>query len=192
MERLKFIKFAAALLCCALTMGVTSCSDDDNNTNPIATLLIGADTLEVAVDSIAQVTVIGGLAPYAVESSDENIATAVADSNGIVVKGIEAGKAMLTVSDQSGQSGQIEVTVKDLSTTLNFDNDTLGIAIDEEAVVNILNGTAPYTAVAADTLVASVNVTESTITVKGEGAGATTVVITDETGLSGTIKVTVE
>ncbi len=70
-------------------------------------------TLEVEESKEAVVTVSGGTAPYAAESKDATIASAIVNDDKITVKGLKAGTTTITVTDKDKKnSGTVTVTVK--------------------------------------------------------------------------------
>ncbi len=61
----------------------------------------------------AVVTVSGGTAPYAAESKDAAVASAIVNDDKITVKGLKAGTTTITVTDKDKKnSGTVTVTVK--------------------------------------------------------------------------------
>lgn len=110
MKKADFAKFTAALLCCAALTVTTSCSDDDDR-QPTLTFTPGTAT--IAADSTARILVSGGTAPYTATTSDEQTATAAMAGDTLLVTGIKAGRAILTVDDANRLSGRLMVEVQE-------------------------------------------------------------------------------
>ena len=166
MKQMKFLKFAAAMLCCVFAMTIVSCDKDDDDAPTPSAFKFNPAKVEVAVGASANVTVSGGTEPYTVASSDVKTATVKVSKNIITVTGVKEGKVTLNVSDKNKKVGMLAVTVK--------------------------NGTAPYSATAKDASIATASVKDGKITVKGVKAGTTTITVTDKNKLNGTISVTVK
>lgn len=189
MKQMKFLKFAAAMLCCVFAMTVVSCDDDDDEV-PSAFKFSPAKA-EVAVGASTDITVTGGTEPYTVTSSDAKTATVKVSKNIITVTGVKEGKVTLNVSDKNKKVGMLAVTVKKV-TALELDKKAVNVAVGKEETVTVKNGTAPYTATAKDATIATASVKDGKITVKGVKAGTTTITVTDKNKLNGTISVTVK
>lgn len=190
MKKVKFNSFATAIFCCmfAITM-MTSCDNSDDKTPGLE---FNPSKVESTVDLSTDITVSGGTAPYSVVSSDEKIATVKADQNVITVTGVTAGVATLTVTDKNNLSGKVVVTVKEAVAGLNFDKNTVDVTVENEDVVTIKDGEAPYIVAVADAAIATATEKDGKITIKGVKAGTTTVSVTDKNKKSGTITVTVK
>ncbi len=78
----------------------------------VANLHISSATLSIFVGDVESVEITSGSGSYAVESSDESVATATIQNNIITVGAVTAGTATITVTDtQSSQTATISVTV---------------------------------------------------------------------------------
>lgn len=110
MKKADFAKFTAALLCCAALTVTTSCTDDDEK-QPALTFTPGTAT--IAADSTARILVSGGTAPYTATTGDEQTATAAMAGDTLLVTGIKAGRAVLTVGDTNRLSGRFVVEVQE-------------------------------------------------------------------------------
>ena len=86
-----------------LTIDVTS----------IVPLSVTPPSVEVATGAIAEVSIVGGTAPYTVTSSDETIATASVSDDTVTITGVAEGNCTITVTDSSSpaQTADISVTV---------------------------------------------------------------------------------
>lgn len=190
MKRMKFLKFAAAMLCGMFAMAVTSCDNDDDDM-PQSAFKFNPAKVEVAVGANTDVTVSGGTEPYTVASSDAKTATVKVNKNIITVTGVKEGKVTLNVSDKDKKVGMLAVTVKKV-TALELDKKAVNVAVGKEETVTVKNGAAPYTATSKDASIATASVKDGNIIVKGVKAGTTTITVTDKNKLNGTISVTVK
>ncbi len=75
--------------------------------------------------------------------------------------------------------------------TLMFDKATVEVAVDNTTTVTVNNGVSPFTAVSADTALATVAVDNNKITIKGVKVGTTTITVTDKEKNTGKINVKV-
>ena len=104
------------------------------NVRPVVTphpLLPSTYYLSLFINGQGVVDIISGYGSYSVESSDEEVATAIVDSTSIVVKAVGGGKADITVTDNlSEQRITVEVTVKSLPVFASCPDDNHPHAID--------------------------------------------------------------
>ena len=105
----KSISFAATLLCCAGLLIATSCKKDKPVVKPMS---FNPTNVEVTVGATVEVTVTEAEAPFKATSSDNDIATVEVNEGKIIVKGIAAGSAVITVKDKNDKTGTFSVTVK--------------------------------------------------------------------------------
>lgn len=75
--------------------------------------------------------------------------------------------------------------------TLTFDNQNVELFVDESTTVKVSGGVAPYTVKAADETIAEATVTGNVITLKALKEGTTTLKVTDNNDIVGTIGVKV-
>ncbi len=192
MKSIKFFKFAAILLTCVFTMPATSCDNDDDNPKT-SELKFDPAQAEVAPGQMVSVTVIEGTAPFTVESSDQEIATATAEQDIVTVNGIKEGTATIIVSDAKQLMGKIAVVVKtsDIS-ELDFDKKAVDLEVGMEETVTIKNGTTPYSATTGNAEIATATINDDKITITGIKTGSTTVTVVDDDKKSGTISVTIK
>lgn len=189
MEKIKFLKFATAMmLCCAFTM-ISCDKDDDDNT---ANLKFSSSKVEAVVGAANTITVSGGTEPYTAVSSDAKIATVSVAKNVITVTGVKTGSALISVIDKNKLSGKINVTVKAATEGLTFDKSAASVAVGKEDAITIKGGTAPYVLAVKDATIATASESNGKITVKGVKAGTTTLTVTDKNKKSGTITITVK
>lgn len=190
MEKFKYSKLVAALFCSIFALTITSCDDDDDA--PVDVLKCTPEQVEVAPGATATVTVSGGTEPYTVASGDSEIVTAKIDKNVITLTGVSEGTTNIVVTDNNNLKATVSVSVKDAEPELDFDKSEVAMAAGAEESVTVSGGTAPYTAVSGDEEIATVEVSDGVITIKGVKAGTTTVTVTDSKEKSGSISVTVE
>ncbi len=189
MKKLTSISSLVCLSLAVLTFTFTSCEKDDNGKKSLK--FSPDDKVEVVVGNTETITVSGGVAPYTAASSDAKIATTTVDKSTISIKGVAKGTATITVADKDKNSGKITVTVKEAG--LTFDKSSVEMEKDEETIVTITGGTAPYAAESEDATIASATVEDNKITVKGVKAGTTSIKVTDKDKKnSGTVNVTVK
>ena len=182
MKKVKFIKFTMAFFACVLAVTMGSC--DKNDDPKVPDLKCTPSKVEVAPGKTATVTVSGGTAPFTVTSSDSKIATAKADKNTITITGVKNGTATILISDSKKLTGKVPVMVKDMASELDFDKKSISVTVK--------GGSAPFTATAKDTKIATVTIKDGKIIIKGVKAGSTSVTVTDKDKKAGTISVTVK
>ena len=180
----------ACLSLAFVAFAFVSCDDDDNIDEKQEFTPSG--NVEVPAGQLTTVTVSDGTSPYSVFTSDDKISTATVDNSTITITGVEKGTATITVTDKDKKTGKISVTVTDAK-GLELDKTTLEVDVNEEDVVTITGGTAPYAALTKDATIATATVAENEITIKGLKAGSTIITATDKDKKnSGTISVTVK
>ncbi len=188
MKMMNNFKMMALALCCLGMAAFTAC---DNGNDNDYTLSFDPDQVEITAGATEEVTVSGGVEPYTVTTSNSEAATVTVADNKITITGAGEGSATITVTDKNKISGTISVTV-DAAPSLNFDKDEVEVAAGESDTVTVEDGTAPYTVSSEDEDVATATVEGGTITIQGVAAGTTTITVTDDDEISGTISVVVE
>lgn len=168
-------------------MTFTSCDKDHDK--PVKTLKLSQTKVEIAPKAEASVTVGNGTAPFTATSSNEKVATASVKDKTITITGVAEGGALVKVTDKTGQTGQVIVTVKGV---LTVDKASVDVEAGKAVDVTVSNGTAPYTATVSDPKVATASVTDSKVTITGVAAGKATVTVTDKDKKSVAISVTVK
>lgn len=137
-----------------------------------------------------QFNVRGGVAPYSVNSSDSAIASAsVSESTVTVVAQPKAGSATLVITDASGATLNVTVTVQ-VSTLSASPAAVIGAAGSSNTLA-INGGVAPYTVSSNNMSVATASISGSSVTVTLLAQGAADVRITDAAGQSVVVSVTV-
>lgn len=171
------------------TIFLTSCKKDDDDDK---SMKLTREKVEIQEGYSTTVTVSNGTAPYAVISSNKNVATVSISSTTITIKGVEQGTAVIKVTDSnSAYTKNINVTVTE-ATLLSFDKDSISLALNETGLVTVSKGTAPYSFTLTDQAIATVSVAENKITIVGDKAGITKVNVKDkDKKYTGTFTVTV-
>lgn len=182
--------FMSIVLCCLAAITFSSCSDDDNGNTPLG-LLISPSKMELAIGGSGSALVLGGRAPFTVTSDNSDVATAVLNGDTLIVTGLKAGKAVITVTDSLKISGHVSVNVT-APDSLEFSNDSVAVAAGTTDTITVDGGEAPFEAVSDDETIATVHVDGDTISITGIAAGTTSVAVTDKNGKNGKIAVAVE
>ena len=136
-------------------------------------------------------SIISGSSGYTVSSSDTAIATAsiVTDANSItkvLITGIAAGSAIITVEDVLKSTATINVTVD----TIYKKVVTLGVGETEK--VSLTGGTGFYNVDISDNLVAKITLNKDDAVVEGIAGGKTTITFTDNSTNKLVVDVTVK
>jgi hypothetical protein len=184
MKKLSFLLSVFALS----AMGIlTSCDKDDDKG-----LSFDPGKVEVVISKTVDVTVSKGVVPYTVTSGDIKIATVEIDKtnkNLIKITGVKEGSTTITVQDKDKTSGQILVKV---IKSLILDKSTVDLGAGKTEVVKVSGGMAPYTVASKDKAIATAEVKDDKITIKGVKAGKTDVTVTDKNKETAVITVTVK
>ncbi|WMW81247.1 pilus assembly protein N-terminal domain-containing protein [Undibacterium cyanobacteriorum] len=148
--------------------------------------------LTVGVGSASeQFTISGGSPAYSVTSSNLLVASIIQSGNRFTVSGKFPGTATVVVSDRSGATKSINVTVK---TNPLFTSAPDAITVEvgaRSASFSIEGGTFSYSVSTSNSAIAQVTQTATTFYISGINAGAAVVVVTDSAGSSKRIDVTV-
>lgn len=185
-------KSVLVTICCISVIAFTACSSDDDNNNLNDTLKTNIDKIEVFAGSTGNIIIMNGKAPYTAFSNESDIATAEVDENTIVVTGVKEGVAIIHIIDKNKLNAKVVVNVKDGAEVLILDKKDVTIDVDKNDVVTVVGGTEPYTATVNDETIATAEVNENKVTIKGVKAGTTTITITDKEGKKGTVSVTIK
>ena len=165
-------------------------SDQSN----IAYLVIGypfsivPSSLAFSAGKTSSCIISGGTRPYSAASSDISVATASITGSTLSVTGIATGSAAITVNDGNADSVAVHITV---TPSLNVNPTSLSLFAGAASTCTISGGKPPYNAASSDTAVATVSVSDNTLSVNGVAAGSATVTVTDTSSGSVTIYITV-
>jgi len=169
-----------------------------NSSGQATTPLSIPGSISLLDNSSKAITISGGTAPYKVQTNpNSNVALAVLnnDNNTITIIGKAAGTTLVTVQDSS--SGQAQsATINIIVTTapaFSVSSQSASVAIGDSSTITISGGTAPYKVqTTPNSNVATQHFSsDNSIVVTGVAAGTTSMVITDASGASKTISITV-
>lgn len=156
----------------SVTVAVTVASPALYSTAPSALTLV--------VGTAQSYIVSGGQAPYTVNSSNPTISVAGINANNVSIAAVSVGNATIGILDASGTTISVSVTVTDGSSAtplFTTATDTITVSSGGTRNYSIGGGLAPYTATSADTNIATVSVTGSTLSIVGGTSGGTTLVV---------------
>jgi hypothetical protein len=137
-----------------------------------------------------QFNVRGGVAPYAVNSSDTSIASVSISGSTVTVTGQpKAGTVTLVVTDATGVTLNVSVTVQ-VGTLATSPTSITGAAGTSNTIA-INGGIAPYSVSSSNTAVASASVSGSSVSVGLLSQGSSNIAITDAAGQTVVVAVTV-
>lgn len=136
----------------------------------------------------------GGVAPYTVASSAPGIITgSISGGTTVNITAFELGSGVLVLQDANGNSVNINVTVTAQTSNKLFTTSPSAITVAVGANPNfeIGGGLGPFTVVSSNPAIATVSITGSRFVVSGVLAGTASVVVSDSTGATVIIAVTV-
>lgn len=191
MRTKNLFKSMLVAICCISVVAFVACSDDDDD-KVDNTLKTNPEKVEVFTGETSKVVITNGESPYTITAIDKEIATAELDEDTIFVTGVKEGVAIMHIIDKNKFNAKVVVNVKDATDILIFDKKDVTIEVDKNDVVTVQGGTKPYTAKVEDEDIATANVDENKVTIKGVKAGKTTITVTDKDKKSGTISVTIK
>ena len=146
----------------------------------------------VAVGQATTVTVSGSVAPYYVSAnSNPGVVQTSVSSNVLVVSGVVAGSATLTVCSATNACGTLLVTVNGLTPAISFGQSNVTITVGQSSMIPIVGPGNYYISGNANASVAAASVTGSNITVSGSAAGSDTITVCSGASQCGTLYVTV-
>ena len=164
-----------------------------NAENTLALFTTAPASLTVAKDTERAYIVGGGQAGYTVETSDSRIAIPSLVGTSLVIRGVNIGSTTVILRDAKGATLSLAVTVGGQSPAGLFTTapSSLTVAKDSTSSYGLGGGTGPYTVTSADTRIASVSSSVSSLSIFGVGIGATQIVVRDSIGATLNIAVTV-
>lgn len=152
-------------------------------------VVVNPDAFNLTIGGEAHATIEGGFGAYSATSSNPAVATASVSGSDLTITGVAAGSAVITVSDELGQTFDVNVQVYP-GVVVNPDELTLYTGSSYNVAVT--GGLAPYTAMVDDPDVVSAEFVDgNTLRVVALGGGATQVTVTDQLGQTATVAVTV-
>lgn len=151
--------------------------------------------LTVALKSTSSFAIGGGVAPYTLVSSDVRLATAFLTGNTMTINAVALGGVNLTLRDSAGTSLNIPLTVSTVAPAQGtfFVNAPSPVSMSPNGSMDFLigGGTKPYAARSSDTRVASASASDTSLTISAGTNGTATVQVTDATGQTLSVSVTV-
>ena len=108
----------------------------------VAPNILATNSLWLYIDAQKSVDIVSGSGSYSLQSSDEEVATAVIENNAVKVTGISQGEATIKVTDtNTGFASTIDVTV---ISRLKLSTTTLYLGMDSFDTVEIISGSGSY------------------------------------------------
>lgn len=147
-------------------------------------------TLSLVPNESRQINIRGGVRPYAVSSSDANAVTAIVSGATVTVVGqAKGGTATVKVTDAVGATLDVTVVVQvtDLAVTPPAVTGPAGTTNS----LNIVGGLPPYKVNSSNTAAVTASVSGSAVSLSLLAKGASTITITDSSGVSTAVTVTV-
>lgn len=124
------------------------------------------------------IDILGGNGGYTFSSNPEGIASASVSGTVITLTAHAIGATIITVTDQQGETKDIQVTVKPYSLTVDVQSlDIVGSKASH--VINVTSGNGGYISEIVDTDIASASVADNVITVQAKKLGSTTLKLKD-------------
>jgi len=128
---------------------------------------------------------------YTASSSASDIVTATVNGTNLLITGLKAGSATVSVKDSVGGNVDIKVTVGNSSALAILAPATLSFNLSETNGYQITGGLAPYTAVSSNIGVVSASITNSTLSVTANALGGAQIFVYDAKGASANLTATV-
>ncbi len=172
----KNLLYLAGLL---LAIGLFSGCDEDIPS--YSALTVDTQELIINLDETTEGTLqlVQGNGNYKITSSNEEVATAIADGNTIKVTAFKAGKTNLTITDWAKMSTNVQVTV-DQMTDLILTTESTTMYPEENKTINIYTGNRGYKVDVENNAVVKATVNEEgMIQITSLAPGNTKVTVTD-------------
>lgn len=149
--------------------------------------------LEMLYGEIRSIEIYSGNGDYQVASSNEEVATVVVEGGFINITAVGAGEADVTVTDAEGKTTTIKVIVNYKEFTLGEYEDPIALDIDQTREIEITsaNGECALENTNEESVNAKISDDGKKIVLKGVKFGEAEITVTDYSGVSKTIKVTV-
>jgi hypothetical protein len=161
----------------------------DAQTVPVASSV--GTSVNLAPNESRQINIRGGVRPYTVSSSNDSVVAATVSGASVTVVGqAKDGTATIKVTDAVGATLDITAVVQ--VTTLSVTPSTLVGPAASTNSLTIAGGVAPYTVSSNNTAVVSASMSGvSTVSLRLLAKGASTITVTDSSGKSVSVTVTV-
>ena len=148
------------------------------------------EALNLVPNESRQINVRGGVRPYMVSSSDANVVLAAVSGATVTVVGqAKGGTATVRVTDAVGATLNVAVVVQ--VTTLAVTPSTVTGPAGTANSLNIVGGLPPYTVNSSNTAAVSATASGSVVSLNLLAKGASTITVTDSSGTSVAVTVTV-
>ena len=148
------------------------------------------EALNLVPNESRQINVRGGVRPYMVSSSDANVVLAAVSGATVTVVGqAKGGTATVRVTDAVGATLNVAVVVQ--VTTLAVTPSTVTGPAGTANSLNIVGGLPPYTVNSSNTAAVSATASGSVVSLNLLAKGASTITVTDNSGTSVAVTVTV-
>ncbi|MGP1453227.1 MAG: leucine-rich repeat protein [Segatella oris] len=136
------------------------------------------------------VNITSGNDNYSVENSNPSVVTSSLSKNTIVVKSIQAGNAIITITDT--RTSQIATISIKVISPLALAQNSVSLMVNASGTVSITSGNGNYSVVSNNSAIATASLSGSSISISGRKAGSATITVTDkQSSKTATISVTV-
>lgn len=152
-------------------------------------------SISITVGKQYQYVVGGGVAPYAVSSSNFGVSTATILNNNLSINGNAVGAAQILVTDARGATIGVAISVGSNTSATNLYTtapNSITLAANSIALFSVAGGTPPYQVSSSNLLVANASLSANTLTVSGIAKGNAQISIFDSTGSSVNFSTTIE
>ncbi|TXT41636.1 MAG: Ig-like protein group 1 [Comamonadaceae bacterium] len=133
----------------------------------------------------------GGLAPYSATSSDASIASSSVIGSTLTVIGLQGGTTSVQVRDAAGTLVTFSVKVGSSNNFFTTAPSTLTVAAGSSASFAVSGGSQSYLASSSDASIATASVGGGTLTITGVATRTSNIKVSDTTGATSSIVVTV-
>lgn len=186
------------LLLLLMTMLMASCGGGGGyagDTGPTNILRMSplVTSVTLPVGYFADVATISqGESPYHVSSSDPSVGAKLLADGTLRVTGYAPGSSTVSVQDSSVKQTTISLTVTSRGVAMSSSvGGAISLALGESRTITISGGIGPFTASFDNHSVATVIANGNTFVVTGQGGGTANLLVTDATGATLTVAVTV-
>lgn len=154
-----------------------------STTPPVSMFTTAPSSVSIANGTTVTYSITGGYPPYSVVSDDISVVRATVSGSVFAVSAVAGGKANVTIKDAQGASS-IAIAVTVGSSTKLFINapSSVTIAPGSSQTYLLSGGTAPYSVVSSNTLVANAGIIGTALTASGLTKGSASLQITDASG----------
>lgn len=150
--------------------------------------------VSLTIGETTKVMIISGNGQYSIRNSNPDAVSANILNNAVEIKALQPGEATITVIDDvSNQTVSFTVTVaKKLVNLVLSTYDPITLQVNAGVTFTIESGNGNYTVKSSDEAVATANLRDNYIDVRGVAPGTATITVTDvESGQTASIQVTV-